>query len=363
MSSKSTFRLAVRVDASSAIGTGHVFRCLALTDEMRRMGSEIVYVCAEAPGHPRDLLIDKGYRVHVIAPDLSLESDAAAMRSVLALDGPFDWLLVDHYKLNADWERAAAGIASRIAAIDDLADRHHDVDLLIDSSHDASQAGLYENLVPLDAQLALGSEYVLLRREFFETPPPERDFGAVRRILVTLGGNDPVNATGLTLEALDDPAFSSVQIDLTLGVSNPRLEAHMSKARAMANVTVHVQSPRMAELMAKADICLGAGGMTSWERCYMGLPSLILVIADNQREFAAKMEKMGCARSLGWSEKISKADLRSAILEAIRDTAWREKTSRTGQSRVDGQGVFRIIDRLQNPCVQGKTPEAMFPCP
>lgn len=176
MSSKSTLRLAVRVDASSAVGTGHVFRCLALTDEMRRMGSEIVYVCAEAPGHLRDLLIDKGYRVHMIAPDLSLASDAAAMRSVLALDGPFDWLLVDHYKLNADWERAAAGIASRIAAIDDLADRHHDVDLLIDSSHDASQAGLYENLVPLDAQLALGSEYVLLRREFFETPPPRTGF-------------------------------------------------------------------------------------------------------------------------------------------------------------------------------------------
>src|SRR6056297_2050311 len=306
------FRLAVRADASSEIGTGHVFRCLALTDEVRRMAGEVIYVCAEAPGNLIGMLREKGYPVKVIPGALEAEADAGATRAALAGEEPSDWLLVDHYGLDHRWERAMRVCARHLAALDDLANRPHDVDLLFDTSHQATEAELYAGLVPSNTRLFLGSDYILLRREFFERARPDRDFSAVRRILVTLGGNDPLNATGLALDALDDPRFSQIQIDVTLGLSNPRLEHLKEQAACMTNVTLHVQSSRMADLMASADLCLGAGGTTSWERCYMGLPSLNLVLADNQRNFAAELERMGCARNLGGADQLDIDTLRAA---------------------------------------------------
>lgn len=363
MTSFPPLRLAVRTDASSAIGTGHVFRCLALTDELRRLGGEVVFVCAKTPGNLTDMLIEKGYPLRLIPDGLAPEADANATHAALAEDGVFDWLLVDHYGLDVRWERILRSSIRCAAALDDLADRSHDVDLLLDSSHDTAEAGLYEKLVPPGARLALGPEYVLLRREFFGRMPPERIVGPVRRILVTLGGNDPLNATGLALDALDDPFFSGIQIDLTLGLSNPRLEHLITRASAMPNVTAHVQSSRMADLMAGADLCLGAGGMTSWERCYMGLPSLVLVLADNQRDFAARLERMGCARNLGDADRLDVDRLRAEMHAAISDPAWRQSASLKSSEQVDGRGVSRTIDLMFNLSAHESNAGAAIACP
>jgi UDP-2,4-diacetamido-2,4,6-trideoxy-beta-L-altropyranose hydrolase len=362
MTSFPPLRLAVRTDASSAIGTGHVFRCLALTDELRRLGGEVVFVCAKTQGNLADMLIEMGYSLRWIPDRLSPEADANATLAALAEDGKFDWLLVDHYGLDVRWERILRSSIRRLVALDDLADRSHDVDLLLDSSHDTAEAVLYEKLVPPGATLAVGQEYILLRREFFGRTPPERNAGPVRRILVTLGGNDPLNATGLTLDALDDPVFSGIQIDLTLGLSNPRLEHHKSRASAMPNVTAHVQSSRMADLMADADLCLGAGGMTSRERCYMGLPSLILVLAENQLEFATKLERMGCARNLGYADRLHPDQLRAEMHAAVIDPAWRQNASLKSLEQVDGRGAPRTIDLMFNLSAHKRNTEVAIPC-
>ncbi|WP_186400628.1 UDP-2,4-diacetamido-2,4,6-trideoxy-beta-L-altropyranose hydrolase [Stappia sp. P2PMeth1] len=348
MTSLSSLQVAIRADASSVIGTGHVFRCLALADELRRNGVQALFICRHAPGHMGDIIRGKGHGVQLIPDAADWQSDAKATKAALAsFLEPVDWLIVDQYGLDARWEEAVRPMAKRLAAIDDLADRPHAVDLLIDSSHLPDEAGVYDPLLSPETRRAIGPDYVLLRREFFEQTPPERDHCAVRRILVTLGGNDPLNATGLALEALDDPSFANIQIDLTLGLANPRLEAMKVRASAMPNVTVHVQSSRMSELMAKADVCLGAGGTTSWERCYMGLPSLVLVLAENQRDFAAKLERMGCARNLGPADRIDVDQLRGALLAAISNAAWRRKTSQNGRELADGRGINRIVEHLQ----------------
>lgn len=346
MSSLSSFSMVVRVDASSTVGTGHVFRCLALTDELRLKGGSATYVCAESRGNMASMLREKNYRVEMIPAGLPPAEDAAATLATLSSEGGFDFLLVDHYELDMMFESPLRAIVRAIAAVDDLANRPHDVDLLIDPSHEPEEAVIYHGLVSPNVELALGTNYILLRREFFDSPRPKREFGAVKRLLVTLGGNDPPNATGLALEALDDPAFADIQVDLTLGTSNPRQEELREKAARLSNVTMHLQSTQMAKIMADADLCIGAGGTTAWERCFMGLPSLVLVLADNQRDLAAKLDRMQCATNLGYADLLDVKTLRSALLDAIQDARWRDRIARTAMMQVDGHGVFRVLDKL-----------------
>lgn len=340
--------LAIRADASQSIGTGHVFRCLALADEARALGARVVFVCRELPGHLGGMLAEKGYQVRMIDGVSDGRDDAAATRAALTdLASPVDWLIVDHYGLDVQWERVLRPLVRHLAAMDDLADRPHDVDLLIDSCHGAEERHLYDGLVPSHALRAVGQDFVLLRREFFETEPPARCAGEVRRILVTLGGSDPLGGSELALDALDCPQFASIPVDLVLGAVNPRPEALRRRAGSMRNVTVHVQHNRMAHLMAGADLCIGAGGTTSWERCYMGLPSVILVLADNQRGLASRLERLKCGRALDVMAGIDAAALRIALRDILHDARWRAEAGLRARALVDGKGVSRVLKLLE----------------
>ena len=334
----------IRADASQTIGTGHIFRCLALADEARALGVRVIFVCRDVPGNLKNLLIDRQYEAHLIPENEGWEADAQATVSIIrSLNLRVTWLLVDHYLLDSKWEKAVRPYAARLATIDDLADRAHDVDLLVDCSHDPSSTSIYDGLLPPSCQRAIGSAYTLLRREFFETPRLIRVRAPAKRILVTLGGNDPFDTTSMVLDALEGADLSNISIDVTLGTSNPRLEALKRRAEAMDNVTAYVQHSRMSELMLAADLCVGAGGMTALERCYLGLPSLILMLADNQRELAAQLDRDGCARNLGFVGGIDVQELRRAIVSAAADVEWLAQSSRRGQEKVDGKGVLRIL--------------------
>jgi UDP-2,4-diacetamido-2,4,6-trideoxy-beta-L-altropyranose hydrolase len=345
----SSMKVAIRTDASSFIGTGHVFRCLALADELRLRGAQVLFICRQSQGHLGELLRGRDHDIRFISDVSTWEHDAQATKTAL-MEFPttMDWLIVDHYSLDARWEEAMSPFVKRLAAIDDLANRPHAVDLLIDSSHRADEAGVYDSLVPNDTRRAIGSRYVLLRREFFATKPPKRNHDTVRRILVTFGGSDPLNATGLALDALDDPTFGAIEIDLTLGLANPLLKDLEARAARMRNVTVHMQSSRMAELMAKADLCLGAGGATSWERCYMGLPSVVLILAQHQYGIAEKLHRMGCVLNLGFADKLNVVTLRAGILQATKDSEWRASASRAALDQVDGRGIERVLEHFED---------------
>lgn len=349
LSEHSSRTLLIRADASQEIGTGHIFRCLALADEARARGARVFFISQNVLGNLGGLLSEKGYQTYWI-PDSDAwdaDADAKATQSIIAdLNSKIDWILVDHYKLDAQWEASIRPLVGRLAVIDDLADRPHAADLLIDYSHGIRDLSLYDNLLPTDARRALGPAYTLLRREFFETKRLSRKPSAARRILVTLGGNDPLNTTEMVLDALDCSELSHLSIDVTLGTSNPRLTLLQRKIAGMPNVTPYVQHSRMADLMMRADLCIGAGGTTALERCYLGLPSLILVLADNQQGVAAALHEDGCARNLGFVGDMTVEGLRYSISNAVSDIDWLEQSSRRGEERVDGKGVFRVLDLL-----------------
>ena len=269
---------------------------------------------------------------------------AATLAGIARLGAPVDWVIVDHYELDDRWERPIRQSAANVFVIDDLANRPHDTDVLLDSAHPDGAA--YEDLVPPRTILLMGPRYILLRKEFFSIPQTARPIGSVGHLLLTFGGNDPLDATGLALNALEHSDFRNLTIDVTIGLANQRAASVLEKARNMANVTPHVQHPRPSELMQKADLCLGAGGTTTWERCYLGLPSLVMILADNQREFTEMLARQGVVRCVGDAQRLEVDDVRKALRDAIDDRNWRQATSRAGQALVDGKGVARVRDLI-----------------
>ncbi len=336
------FRVAVRADASAAVGTGHVFRCAAICDELRRRGGTALFICRETPGHLGEALREWGYEVRLIPEDPARDAEASAE----ALRGapPVDWLIVDHYGLGAEWERAMRPFAPRLLALDDLADRPHEVDALLDYTN--QDPALYARLVPPQALRLVGAAYVPLRREFLETPPLDLGEERPRRLLVTLGGNDPGDFTSRVLEALTHPAFADLEAEITVGLSNPRLDKLRGLAARRPGLRLHAHHPRPSELMARCGLCLGAGGVTSWERCRMGLPTLAVALAEHQEGFLRNLERSGALRYLGPAEALTVEDLRTALAQALADGVWRREASGIGKRLVDGLGAARVLDAL-----------------
>lgn len=307
-----------RVDASLAIGTGHVMRCLTLAQALTEVGARCAFICRAHKGHLIERIQSQGYAVQVLpvcdavaAPQDEQPShadwlacpwteDALHTRAMLAQCSP-DWLIVDHYALDARWERAVAGLAQKILVIDDLADRPHECDALLDSSLNRV-AGDYLPWIARDYSGLFGANYALLRAEFrawrAQSLQRRPQLKSIRRVQITMGGVDLPNATGAVLAALGACSLSgNGEIDVVMGAEAPHLAAVRTQAAAMPWPTrVHTNINNMAELMAFSDVAIGAAGSTSWERCCLGLPSILVLLADNQIAGGFAFEQAGAAR-------------------------------------------------------------------
>lgn len=360
-------RIVFRADASVQIGTGHVMRCLTLADELACQGHECRFLCREHEGHLGELITSKGYGLTLLPPrsdsDLDTESrdsddyalwlgvpwqeDASQTLELLAPWKP-DWLVVDHYALDAQWERAVANAVSRIMVIDDLANRPHECALLLDQN--LGRVGSdYDDLLPDDCHRLIGPGYALLRPEFAKLreqslkrrQPPE-----LRRILVSLGGVDCTNVTGQVLDALAESALPvSTELDIVMGAAAPYLDEVRQQADCLPfKATVSVNVTDMAERMCLADLSIGAAGSTSWERCCLGLPAIVLVLADNQKCSAESMSKHGVAVIVEIVDKIGSTftwfEDEDQVLRDLFSMSYAAK------ELVDGAGCRRLVEKL-----------------
>lgn len=338
-----------RTDASSAIGTGHVIRCLGLAREMRRRGHSCLFVCRALPHNLISFIESHEFRCVVLSERTADQRDEALQTIELARAAfgcrP-ELFIVDHYQLDYHLDEVFRSVAP-VAVIDDLADRRHDCDVLVDVTHTSEEAFLYDALVPQDCIRLIGQRYLLLRDEFREIERHARPKAGVSTILVTLGGNDPADFTSKVLDALEDPALRHLRVEVTAGFSNPRVEKLKARIASLDRVSLHIQHPRPSELMRRADICIGAGGMTVWECCYLGLPTLLVMLAENQRRTCAIVSRVGAARLMGPAQELSRNSLTRHIIEAITDDSWRSLASARGQELVDGLGLQRVADSLE----------------
>lgn len=315
-------RVVIRADASRAIGSGHVMRCLTLAERLRKRGDDVTFVSRELPGNLIAFVEGKGFRVLHLphhAEDASLTGYAAwltvpetvdAEETLAAVSRHIDLLVVDSYALDIAWERRLRAVAARIFVIDDLANRVHDCDALLDQNFYRDAAHRYDGLVPATCDVRIGPRYALLREEFFAARRSLRTRdGHLRRVFVFYGGSDLTRETEKAVRALLAVPELRLAADVVVGSSN----AHLAEIKALCagheNLHLHVQAQNMAALMATADLALGAGGTTTWERCFLGLPALVTVIAENQRSIAKDTAAAGLVRYLGTWEEVTEVRL------------------------------------------------------
>ena len=360
-------RIAFRADASVQIGSGHIMRCLSLADALRAGGAETHFVGRTLPGHLGALLHDRGYAATLLpAPPRALaaaeltaapphaawlgvswQTDAAQTAQALQATGAVDWLVVDHYALEAQWQGALRQLARRILVIDDLADRRHDCDLLLDVNLQ-EPAGRYTGLVPPSCRQLLGPSYALLRPQFAAArPQPGRRDGRVRRLLIFFGGSDHDNLTGRTLAALLPLAHAELTVDVVLGASNPRRAELEALCARLPRVTCHCNVADMAALMAAADLAIGAAGVTTWERACLGLPALVVTIAANQRPTAATAARHGLITWLGEAAEVSQESIAQALGAALAAPQTLMAQARRGLEPVDGGGAARVVAAME----------------
>lgn len=349
--------VAIRADASTRRGIGHVMRCLSLADELKWRGVRVRFLCWRAPGHLCDWIAGQGYEVYTIgtgeelAPPETLLGewlqDARESAAVLALIGTPDWLIVDHYGLDERWESFIRPFAARVMAIDDLANRPHDCDLLLDQNYYEHMIGRYDALIPSHCCRLLGPEFALLRPEFANARQNLRvRDGRIVRLLCFFGGADPTNETEKLIAAFGLIDAKEVSLDVIVGAGNPHLGRIESLCSMMPNVSFHCQIANMAELMAKADLAIGAGGGATWERCCVGLPAVVSILADNQVELTEHAAHLGVLVNLGRARHLTARDYHCAIagLGPERLLAMSARASEL----VDGQGCRKVADTIMN---------------
>ncbi|MEC1719214.1 UDP-2,4-diacetamido-2,4,6-trideoxy-beta-L-altropyranose hydrolase [Schinkia azotoformans] len=323
----------IRVDASNEIGSGHLMRCLTLAKKLRLQGANVTFICREHIGHLCNLIDEKKFTVLKLPtpnkdwelPLLTPHSnwlgvpwfiDAEETRSLL--HGHFvDLLIIDHYAINDKWERTLKGMVKNIMVIDDLADRKHQCDLLLDPTV-LNDSNRYQALVPPHCKLFLGPSYVLLRQEFYEEKYQMKlRTGLVKRILIFFGGFDHTNETEKALSSFLELARNDIEADVVVGQQNIHKHKLKEICEQYSNLHFHCQVNNMATLMRHADLSIGAGGTTTWERCYLGLPTIVWSIAENQKFICELLGKMKVIKYLGEIHTVSQASLTKPLKKFI----------------------------------------------
>ena len=357
-------RVIFRVDASLAIGHGHSMRCLALAIALRERGAAVFFVCREHDGNLCKLIEEQSFSVsrlpvpeagtqgedvlaHLFWLGTTWQEDAEQTRVVIAALGiKPDWLVVDHYAIDHRWEDALRGSVGRIMVVDDVADRQHDCDVLLDQNLYTDMHARYAGKVPAHCRLLLGPGYALVHEKFRQlreqvTP----HIGPIKRVLVFFGGVDANNCTARAIEALANMGGYGLHVDVVIGAQHPCREQIESEC-VQYGFSCHVQTSRMAELMAAADLAIGAGGAASWERCCLGLPALIVALADNQIDIAKTLDLFGANIYLGSLEIASAPLMRRAIIDLMNDQSRLAALSEKSYALVDGLGTARLCQAL-----------------
>lgn len=351
-------RVAFRCDASLDIGSGHVMRSLTLAKELRSNGADCVFLSKEHRGNLIDAILRNGFACEVLPLQKNYRGGGDLYASWLGGDWRndaehtveflrrdyFDWLVVDHYALDSRWESLVRKDCRRILAVDDLANRQHHCDVLLDQNLGRCDTD-YRALVPEYCKLLLGPSYALLRSEFKAAccnAMGVRKRGSLGNLLINMGGVDRDNFTGKVLSSLAHVILpADLSVTIVLGASNPWVSEIQALAGHMRQqVEVRVGADNMAELMAAADLAIGAAGSTSWERCCLGLPTFTAVIAENQIGIAKNLEIAGAA----WTIDMQNTEtwLAGAFMKIVTNPEILYDMSIAASIICDGDGAGRV---------------------
>jgi len=353
-------RVLIRSDASPTIGSGHIARLLPLARTLRKQGSHVAFACRQLPGHRLDMLAAEGFETFALPQRYPGEDPQQAIESLLpwqadidalahALDShpTFDWIIVDHYGLDYHWQTAARRWAPRIAAVDDLATRQYYVDLLLNQNLSGTPQA-YASLLPPGCQTLFGPRFAMLRDEFCCPAIPVKP--QAKRVLVNFGGFDAAMQTHHAMLAMAE--FPELEVDFVAGADNPAWEQMQALAAEHPNWRLHRFVSDFYRLMTEADLFVGAGGGTSWERAALGLPTICIAVSNNQQANGEVMATSGAHVYLGAREQVSVEQLRQAIGFVAGNPGIRRSMAEHSRQLVDGRGAQRVAAALAGAVLQ-----------
>ena len=363
--------IAIRVDASLQMGTGHTYRCLTLANALVAQGHSVVFFVRRLMGHLSDMLSKQHQVVELPAPeqvvmgtkhclhanwlevDYELEIDQMSEACQRYLHEhnlkAFDWLIADHYAIDRQWHQAMRTYSQRIMQIDDLADRLHDCDLLLDQNAYLHAERRYQNLVPAHCQQLLGGQFALLRPEFQQLRHQLPEYSqrlAHGRVVVFFGGVDQHNETCKALKGML-AVSSRDHFDVVIGQHNPhRAELERLTQLHTERMTLHIQTPRLGQLMAQAYLYVGAVGATTWERCVLGLPGLVCSVALNQEQLSKDLKEQNVLFYLGKNDELTEERYRETYQFLLQNEQVLQAQSQIALGLSDGFGVYKMINYL-----------------
>ena len=355
--------VAFRVDASNRIGTGHVMRCLTVAHALRQRSARCLFLHRQHEGHLCGLIEQAGFEVAPLPkPDQDMQpshaedyaawlgvpwqQDAEQCLALLAGRRP-QWLVVDHYGLDAAWEGSLRSAVDHILVVDDLANRPHDCDLLVDQNYFPDAVDRYRPLVGETTPVLAGPRYALLAGRYAQTRAQMDGLPRqLRRILVYYGGVDASNETARALRVLGNARYHELQIDVVVGPNNPHRAALEPLAEKHPRMTIHGPQTDLVDFMRDADLTLGAGGATTWERCALGLPSIVTSVAANQEPYNRLLQADGIVKYLGGSADVTDETLCAALDDVIENPEQLHDMAARAWRLVDGWGTERIVERM-----------------
>lgn len=340
-------QVVIRTDASLRIATGHVMRCLTLAKVFQQRGHQVRFICRNLEGNRIEMIQSEGFEVSVLPKPLIEESDAScrhsdwlettqvndAMQTIQALPDAVGYLVVDHYAIDAVWERQLKPYTQHMIVLDDLADRPHVCDVVLDQHRlGMLQESAYAQYVPERCQVLLGPQFALLRDEFITAYEALQSqallpkAGAVQRILLFMtGGADLNHDTRWALKALESEVFHDLKVNVVIGSTHHDLLGIQKHIAAFPHIHLHIDISNIADLMAASDLAIGAGGGALWERGALGLPSMVCAISDNQKQGVSACAKAGMIYPI--SRKSTPFQLRQMLQDLIQDFERRKHLS------------------------------------
>ena len=331
--------VAIRTDASNKIGSGHVMRCLSLAEKLRDIGVTVEFITRNYPGDLNKQINVKGFHVHLLSnavriqlqhnsteykrwSDIEQKIDAKETIKMIS-DRRLDWLIVDHYLLDYVWEMELRPYSKKIMVIDDLADRNHDCDILLDQTFGRKESD-YQKLILNKCVLLLGSENALLRSDFKKLRPLALSYrkgnNVVKNIIVSMGSMDTINITPKVLDSLSLVKWKVLPtVNVVLTSNAPYLEdIRRNVTKYDFTVNIRTDEINMAQLMLESDLAIGSGGTTSWERCCLALPTILIILANNQQKVGENLAEIGATITIQKNDMIEK-NISNSIAMIIND--------------------------------------------
>lgn len=347
MSVDQAYPLIIRADGGTQMGTGHLMRCLALAQGWQEAGGEVLFVLAWEMPAIEERLWQEGMQVaHLVGVVAGSEADVAAT-AVLARQHHARWIVVDGYHFDSAYQKQIKEAGFSLLFIDDNAHADHYYADLVLNQNIYAQARLYQAR-ERHTRLLLGTSFALLRREFWpwrgwQRPMPE----AARHLLVTLGGSDPDNVTLKVIQALQQLSGDWEAV-IVVGGQNPHYQELVTAVGNDPRFQLRQNVPNMPELMAWADLAVSAGGSSIWELAFMGVPTLLVTLADNQSEAVNTLAQNGICLKLDQNRTLTLARVKEYLESVLKDSAQRALMHKRARDLVDGYGVVRIVNNMQS---------------